>query len=131
MGDMIKEYVRTCYVCNKNKKPTRKARCPLTQYHAGAPVERVRIDFLRPLPETTMGNTNLLVMVDQFTKWVEIIPLPSQTAEEIAKAAVNEFFTRFGCPFSIHSNQGRNFESSLFKLRVKRVMKARRHMSVC
>ncbi|VDI61792.1 COMPASS component SPP1 [Mytilus galloprovincialis] len=46
---------------------------------------------------------------------VEIIPLPSQTAEETAKAAVNEFFTRFGCPFSIHSDQGRNFESNLFK----------------
>jgi hypothetical protein len=47
----------------------------------GAPMERVHIDFLGPLPETNSGNSNILVMVDQFTKWVEIIPLSSQTAE--------------------------------------------------
>ena len=53
-------------------------------------------------------------MVDQFTKWVECIPLPSQTAEVTARALVNEFCSRFGFPFEIFSDQGRNFESALF-----------------
>lgn len=78
-------------------------------------MEWVHIDFLGPLPETQRANTNVLVMMGQFTKWVEIVPLPSQIAEVTAKAAVNEFFTRFGCPFTIHSDQVRNFESALFK----------------
>lgn len=115
MNETIKAYVQACAVCNKNKKPTRKAKCPLSQYHAGVPLERVHIDFMGPLPETLEGNTNILVMVDQFTKWVEIIPLPSQTAEETARALVDQVFTRIGCPLTIHSDQGRNFESSLFK----------------
>ena len=55
------------------------------------------------------------MMVDQFTKWVECIPLPSQSAEETARAAVNQFFSRFGCPFQVFTDQGRNFESSLFR----------------
>jgi hypothetical protein len=55
----------------------------------------------------------ILMMVDQFTKWVECIPLPSQSAEETARAAVNQFFSRFGCPFQVFTDQGRNFESSL------------------
>ena len=55
------------------------------------------------------------MMVDQFTKLVESVPLPSQTAEETARAAVNEFFSRFGYAFYIHTDQGRNFESQLFK----------------
>ena len=54
------------------------------------------------------------MMVDQFTKWVEGVPIPSQTAEVTAKAAVDNFFSRFGCPFQIFSDQGRNFESKLF-----------------
>ena len=29
-------------------------------------------------------------------------------------ATVNEFFARFGCPFQIFTDQGRNFESKLF-----------------
>jgi hypothetical protein len=102
MNKTIKAYVHSCNTCNKNKKATRKAKCPLTRYHAGVPFERVHIDFMGPLPETTKGNTNILVLVDQFTKWVEIMPLPSQTAEETTKALVDEVFTRFGCPLTIH-----------------------------
>ena len=77
-------------------------------------MERVHIDFLGPLPKTPRGNEHILMMVDQFTKWVKCVPLPSQTAEVTAKAAVDNFFSRFGCPFQIFSDQGRNFESKLF-----------------
>lgn len=79
-------------------------------------MERVHLDFSGPLPESTTGNSNILVMVDQFTKWVECIALPSQTADEgTARAPVNEFFARFGFPFNMFTDQGRNFESRLFK----------------
>lgn len=54
-------------------------------------------------------------MVYQVTKWVECIPLPSQTAEVTAQAAVTQFFAHFGYPFQIFTDQGRNFESHLFK----------------
>jgi transposase InsO family protein len=72
------------------------------------------MDFLGPLPVTKNKNSCILVIVDQFTKWVECIPLPSQTAEVTARAAINEFFTRFGCPLQIFTNQGTNFTSELF-----------------
>ncbi|MEW8546441.1 MAG: DDE-type integrase/transposase/recombinase, partial [Candidatus Thiodiazotropha sp.] len=71
-------------------------------------------DFLGPLPKTERGNEHILMIVDQFTKWVECIPLPSQSAELTAQAVVNDFFSRFGYPFQILSDQGRNFESKLF-----------------
>ena len=109
------QYVAGCEVCNKCKKSDRKGKCPMTEYQAGAPMERVHLDFLGPLPKTKQGNENVLMMVDQFTKWVECIPLPTQTAEETAKAAVDHFFSRFGFPFQVYSDQGRNFESKLFR----------------
>jgi transposase InsO family protein len=113
MVQSITNYVTSCDVCNKNKKRNRYGRCPLTEYQAGAPMERVHIDFMGPLPRTPRGNEHILVMVDQFTKWVECVPLPSQTAEVTAKAAVDTFFSRFGYPFQLFSDQGRNFESKL------------------
>ncbi|VDI22537.1 Hypothetical predicted protein [Mytilus galloprovincialis] len=115
MTSDIKAFVATCSVCNKNKKPNRYGRCPMINYHAGSPMERVHLDFMGPLPKTKNGHENILMLVDQFTKWTECIPLPSQTAEVTAQAAINEFFSRFGYPFEIFSDQGRNFESSLFK----------------
>ena len=108
-------YVMTCSVCNLNKKASVKPRGPLGAYHAGAPMQRIHIDILGPLPESSQGNKYILMMVDQFTKWVECVPLPSQTAEMVAKAAVDGFLSRFGCPLEIHTDQGRNFDSALFK----------------
>ena len=57
----------------------------------------------------------MLVVVDQFTKWVECYALADQTAERVARTLVSEFIGRFGCPLELHSDQGRNFESRMFK----------------
>ena len=55
------------------------------------------------------------MMVDQLTKFVECIALPSQTAVVTATAAVNDVFSCFGCHFQIFTDQGRYFESKLFR----------------
>jgi len=64
----------------------------MTLYHAGAQIERVHLDFMGPLPKTKRSNAYVLMMVDQFTKWTECIPFPSQTVEITAQAAINELF---------------------------------------
>jgi hypothetical protein len=46
---------------------------------------------------------------------MEVLPLATQTAEATAKAAIDGFFSHFGYPFEIFTDQGRNFESELFK----------------
>ncbi|KAK3085317.1 hypothetical protein FSP39_001380 [Pinctada imbricata] len=115
MASYVKDYVASCSVCNRNKKANRKAKCHMTLYHSGSPMERVHLDFLGPLATTKRGNSYILVMVDQFTKWVECVALPNQTAEETARAAVNGFFSRFGFPFQIFTDRGTNFESKLFQ----------------
>ena len=114
MGKDISTYVSTCSVCSKNKKTGKYGKFPMQEYQASAPMERVHLDFLGPLPKTAQGNEYVLVMVDQFTKWVECVPLNTQTAAETAKAAVDHFFSRFGYPFQVFTDQGRNFESKLF-----------------
>ena len=63
----------------------------------GAPFEKVHFDFLGPLPETTSGNSHVLVVVDNFTK------LPDQETETTAWACVKGFFIRFGFPTSLVS----------------------------
>ncbi len=114
IGRDVISFVSGCENCNRNKKNILPGRCPMTEYQAGAPMERVHIDFLGPLTKTSKGNEHILMIVDQFTKWVECIPLPNQTAEVTARAIADNFFARFGVPFQIFSDQGRNFESKLF-----------------
>ena len=109
----IRAYILSCSPCNHAKKNSRVARAEMQMYHAGFPMERVHLDFLGPLPTSTRGNTCILVLVDQFTKWVECIPLPDQTAKSTAEAML-EIFGRLGTPLEIFTDQGRNFESNLF-----------------
>ena len=115
MGDSVRSYVLTCDTCCRNKRGPLPLKAGLKSYQAGSPMEKVHLDFLGPLPRTEAGNEYILMMVDSFTKWVECVPLPSQTAEMTARAAINEFFVRFGYPFEIFTDQGRNFESELFQ----------------
>ena len=46
MSKDINQFVLGCEVCNQNKKASRPGKCPMTEYQAGAPMERIHIDFL-------------------------------------------------------------------------------------
>ena len=99
MKQTVKNYVESCPECNKNKKPNVKSKSSLGQYHAGAPMQRVHMDILGPLPVTKMGNKYILMIIDQFTKWVECHPLPDQNAETVVKKKlVNEFLQDLAVP---------------------------------
>ena len=114
MSADVEEFVASCVACNRQKRVKRRDKAELQPFTAGAPMEKVHLDLLGPLPITPSGNRYILVMVDQFTKWVEVAPLPDQTAETVARAAVEYMFTRMGCPLEICTDQGANFMSSLF-----------------
>ncbi|KAJ8016400.1 hypothetical protein DPEC_G00006830 [Dallia pectoralis] len=47
-------------------------------------------------------------------EWPEAYALPNQEAETIVNALLGGFISRFGVPETIHSDQGRNFESRVF-----------------
>ena len=80
----------------------------------GAPLDHLATDILGPFPESIRGNKYVLAVTDYFTKWVEIFPIPDQTAPTCAEIILNEVIARFGCPYNIHSDQGRNYESAIF-----------------
>ena len=108
------EFVRTCASCNRNKKPKQYKRAGLGQFHAGSPMERVHVDVIGPISKSSQGNTVILIVIDQFTKWVECFALPDQCTERVAKTLVDEYFSRMGCPLELHTDQGSNFTSQLF-----------------
>ena len=112
-GDII-QWCKFCKICACTKMSHGKHQGHLKQLLCGAPMERIAVDFIGPLPMTENGNEHLLVVSDYFTKWVECFPLPNQRADTTADALVTQFFSRFGAPLIIHSDQGRDFESNLF-----------------
>ena len=115
MGNDVRRFCRSCDICASRKPPPKKARSPMKQYNVGAPLERTAIDVLGPLPVTSDGNKFILVIADYFTKWTEAFPMSNQEATTVAKILVDEFVSRFGTPLQLHSDQGTNFESNVFR----------------
>ena len=115
MTEEINLHVKCCSVCAKNKSPSNPPRAGLREYHSGFPLERVHIDVLGPFTKSALGNKYILMMVDQFTKWVDCAAIPDQKAETVALKFTDYFMSPLGPPLSIHTDQGSNFESGLFQ----------------
>ncbi|XP_055929760.1 uncharacterized protein LOC129960375 [Argiope bruennichi] len=56
-----------------------------------------------------------MTIIDRFTRWPEVITTPDMTAETTARALMNGWISRFGCPVTITTDQGTNFQSNLFR----------------
>jgi transposase InsO family protein len=107
-------YIKSCDTCSRYKAHGKKARASLKDHRVGMPMERVCIDIAGPFPESNGKNKYALIVTDWFTKYVEIYAMPNQEASTVAQTLTREFFSRYGVPHYLHSDQGTNFESKLF-----------------
>ena len=110
----IKKWCANCDLCASRKGPAKKPRAKMQQYNVGAPMERIALDILGPLPQSATGNKYIVIIADYFTKWPEAFAVPDQEATTVANLLVREFVCRYGVPLEVHSDQGRNFESAVF-----------------
>ena len=72
----------------------------------------VCVDFLS-LEPSKGGIENILVVTDHFTRYAQAFPTKYQTAKTTAQVLFDNFVVHYGFPARIHSDQGRNFESSI------------------
>ena len=111
----VKAWVRECVDCGSRKTQGKHPCAPLQSSVTSRPFERVALDILGPLPETAAKNKYILVVGDYFSKWTEAYALPNQEAQTVAKVVAEQWVCRFGTPRTLHSDQGRNFESNVFR----------------
>jgi hypothetical protein len=91
MEEWINEYVRTCDICQCMKSPQH-AKFGLLQplKLSYSPWESTSVDFIVALPESE-GHTQIMVVVDRFSKMTHFIALTkTATAKDAAQAFLKE-----------------------------------------
>ncbi|GJQ78207.1 hypothetical protein Trydic_g2536 [Trypoxylus dichotomus] len=71
------------------------------------------IDIARPFPVTKRNNKYILIVADYFIKSLEVFTNPNQEASTVV--LIDNAVCRCGVPLELLSEQGRNFESTLFQ----------------
>ncbi len=101
--------VKGCLVCCQFQPANPNHRAPLQRKGMTFPWSDLQIDWVGPLPRSTRGNKYFLTVVCEFTKWIECLPAPNDTAKTTACQLMNHIFSRFGLPLRVNSDRGTHF----------------------
>lgn len=102
------KFISDCDICQK-LKPINIAIKALPYVTAAPnPMERICIDTMGPLSKSAKGYSYILVVIDAFSRFVELYPCVSTTAMEAAERLC-EHTGRYGTPLQILSDGGSQF----------------------
>lgn len=125
MRQKIKEYIRRCPTCQKNKTSTRTSKEPMViTTTATRAFEKIFLDVVGPLPRSYHGNVFILTLQDDLTKFAWAVPMENHEANTVAHHFVTQFVCLHGIPQSLVTDCGTEFLSRVFK-EVCRLLKIR------
>ena len=114
--EAVKAYIERCAICQKEEKngekiPTRPFTLSTYQPH-----ECIQVDHIGPFPmDKKTGATHILVVIDTFTRWIELYPVAS-TGEHAAATAIADYCLRYAKPKRITTDRGSSFLGGPFTL---------------
>ncbi|XP_003369043.1 putative integrase core domain protein, partial [Trichinella spiralis] len=113
MDEDIEKTVNTCDVCQSSRAAMPKA--PVHSWETpNNPWSRLHIDFAGPFQEKTF-----LIVVDAFSKWLEVIPISEMSTRTVIEE-LRQLFATHGLPNTIMSDNAAQFVSVEFQQFLKR-----------
>ena len=113
------EHVAKCKLCPLYKGGSTKPAPALAYKTPEGPFMRVSIDLVTGFKTSLKGNNVLLVMIDNFTRACELVPLPNKSAEVVAKAIHDHLICRYQSPLESSSDNGSEFINCIIKKNVR------------
>jgi hypothetical protein len=114
MRRFIKKYIDNCLHCIYFKTPAGKPQGSLHPIpKIAVPFHTVHIDHVGPFVKSRQGNTEVLVAVDAFTKFVLLYPVKTTRAKHVVRA-LKDLTKNFGAPHRIISDGAKSFVGKVF-----------------
>lgn len=111
----VKSLINSCHGCKINKTKSLNQQAQVVTTTPSDSFEVVSIDTVGPLSKTTLGNSYVLSIQDDLTKYVIYVSLPNKESPTIAKALVDSLILHFGCPKVIKTDNGTEYINNLIK----------------
>ena len=112
----IYDYVNSCKSCNQAKPSNRSIRAPMSiRDPVDSPFHTIYIDTVGPLVRTPRGNKHIVVVTDQYSRFVFAWPTKDITARTVARELHRRVFCLVGAPKRIISDNGTTFTGEVFK----------------
>ena len=114
MRKHVRVFIKKCPCCQmmSHIKPVIHT-LPFTT-SAYSPMEFLNVDSIGPLPPDQDGNTYIIVIIDRFSRWIELIPAKDATSFSAATALL-QHTGRFGAPSHLLSDGGSQYVNELIK----------------
>ncbi len=110
----IVQFVKSCDQCQKAKRSMDYLKAPLQTRGVSPFMASIHLDCIH-LPRSQESYTVLLVIIDHFSKMVELVPCVNETAACLARNLFRSWFCRFGLPMQITSDRHASFTSGILK----------------
>ena len=113
-----KEFCRSCDVCQRTGKPSRRDEMPLKPQVIVQAFNKWAIDFVGPInpPGKRTGARYIITAVDYLTRWVEAAPVKDYSAVTTVQFIFKNIITRFGCSCILMNDQGTHFLNQTIQL---------------
>jgi hypothetical protein len=114
MKRYVRRHISMCFECLMNKIPGGKKQDLLHPIKPGKrPFAIIHMDHLGPFVKSSKGNKELLVVIDNLTRFVRLYPTKDTSANYVLKS-LKSFVKDFGLPQRIISDRGSCFTSKQF-----------------
>lgn len=111
----VTKFVLGCKDCQARKGLKKRPAGLLQPVEVGLPFQKLGLDLLGPFRKSKDGKTMVVVGICYATRYVEAKALPDGKAPGVAKFVFENIIARHGAPQIIVSDQGKVFQSELFK----------------
>lgn len=101
----VENFVQSCKVCSHSLNNKSSTLVPWYQTHSF--FERIHLDFFY------FAQFNVLLLVDTYSKWIELEVMQSTTADKVLQF-LDKIITTFGLPKSICTDNGPQFSAFKF-----------------
>ena len=104
----VRAFIRQCPACQKMSQTKFAIQANPFTVSSYYPGEVISMDTLTGLPTTVEGHTCIIVIIDNFTRYVELYPCKSTTEDE-ATSALLSHVSRYGIPSKVITDNGSQF----------------------